>query len=212
MDNKKTDNDENKFAHFLTKQELLDHAFENTDLSKDDHLEKLSTADMQKIIHDLRVHQTELEMQNEQLRWAQRELDKSRERYFDLYELAPIGYFSINEMGTITESNLTLSIILGELRSNLIQQPFSKFIHPEDRNNFFIHLKTFFEANTPEACIWVNKAIKKNGQPFWIRIDATRVVNDDGVLSCRGVMINITDMKTVEEELYKRVEELQKYH
>ncbi len=78
-----------------------------------ENLDALSPEDARKVLHELRVHQIELEMQNEELRRAQGELEASRARYFDLYDLAPVGYLSVSERGLIVEANLTFATMLG---------------------------------------------------------------------------------------------------
>ena len=76
---------------------------------------------MRQTFHELRVHQIELEMQNEELRRSQSELATSRARYFDLYELAPVGYLSFSQQGIILEANLTFATLLGVERRALIR-------------------------------------------------------------------------------------------
>ena len=78
-----------------------------------ENLKALSPEEIRKTIHELHVHQIELEMQNEELRRAQAELDAARSRYFDLYDLAPVGYCTISEKGLILEANLTAATMLG---------------------------------------------------------------------------------------------------
>src|ERR1041385_2345335 len=95
-----------------------------------ENLEVRSPEVARRALHDLRVHQIELEMQNEELRRTQEELEVSRARYFDLYDLAPVGYFTLNEQGFILEANLTAAKLLGVGRAALVKQPLSRFILP----------------------------------------------------------------------------------
>ena len=93
------------------------------------------------MLHELRVHQIELEMQNEELRRTQAELEASRARYFDLYDLAPVGYFTLSEKGLILEANLTAATLLGVARGDLVKQPLPRFILPEDQDIYYLHRK-----------------------------------------------------------------------
>ena len=84
--------------------------------------------DARKVVHELQVHQIELEMQNEELRQAQGTIIASQERYADLYDFAPVGYFTFDHMGLITEVNLTGASLLGIERGQLSKKPFSLFV------------------------------------------------------------------------------------
>jgi len=95
------------------------------------------------------VHQIELEMQTEELRRTQVELESARARYFDLYDLAPVGYCTISEKGQIKEVNLTAANLLGVARSALVRQPFTTFIQKEDRDIYYLHSKPLFEMGAP---------------------------------------------------------------
>ena len=77
-------------------------------------LDNIPSADVQSIVHELRVHQIELEMQNDELCRTQQELEASREKYFALYDLAPVGYVTLNEKGIILDANLTAPALLGK--------------------------------------------------------------------------------------------------
>lgn len=93
------------------------------------------------MLHELQVHQVELEMQNQELRRAQAELDAARIRYFELYDLAPVGYISLNQNGLIVEVNLTVATLLGFERGALAMQPMSRYIHQEDQDIYYLHRK-----------------------------------------------------------------------
>ena len=104
-------------------------------------VEALSPDEVRQTLHELRVHQIEMEMQNEELRRVQAELEASRERYFELYDLAPIGYFTLSEQGLILEANLTAASMLGGARGALVKQPLTRFILSEDRDIYYRHRK-----------------------------------------------------------------------
>jgi PAS domain S-box-containing protein len=160
-------------------------------------LEPLSPEETRKMLHELRVHQIQLELQNEDLRRAQEELDATRARYFDLYDLAPVGYCTISEQGLILETNLTAAALLGATRGALVKQPFSRFIFGKDMDIYYLHRKQLFESNTesrqgsaaavalacpdsgaPEGISGELQAcelrmVKKDGTVFWVHLEAT---------------------------------------
>ena len=101
------------------------------------NIEKKSPAEINRMLHELQVHQVELELQNEELFRAQAELDVAGARFFDFYDLAPVGYFTLSEKGLILEANLTAAKMLGVVRRELVSQPLSNFILPEDMERHF---------------------------------------------------------------------------
>ena len=96
----------------------------------------LSLVATSQALEELRVYQIELELQNEDLRCKQVELETLRERYFDLYDLAPIGYLVVSHDGLILEANLTAATLLGVARSMLVQQPLFSFVLTKDEPNY----------------------------------------------------------------------------
>jgi len=145
-------------------------ARENADRSPED-LQAMSHEETRYALHELRVHKIELEMQNEALRRRQDELDVARARYFDLYDLAPVGYVTVSEKGFILEANLTAATLLGMVRGELVRQRLSQFIHQEDQDIYYGFRKRLFETGKPQACeLWM----VKNGSPLlWMHLEAT---------------------------------------
>ncbi len=170
-------------------------------------LETLSPEATRQLLHELRVHQIELEMQNEELCRTQGELEASRARYFDLYDLAPVGYFTVSEQGLIIEANLTAAGLLGVARGALVKQPLTRFILPEDQGIYYRHRKQLFETGAPQVCEM--RLAKKNGAQFWARLEATAVQDADGAPVCRAVVSEITARKRVEAELQQAHDELE---
>ena len=96
-------------------------------------LNKLSRSEVEKLVYELEVHQVELEMQNEELRQTQEDLEESRLKYFDLFEMAPVGYATLSPLGIIREINLTAASMLGLERSRLIDRAFSQYVDASSR-------------------------------------------------------------------------------
>ncbi|TVR51651.1 MAG: response regulator [Gemmatimonadales bacterium] len=112
-------------------------------------MDGLSLDQVREMLHELKVHQIELEMQNEELRQSRTELELSRERYFDLFDLAPVGYFTLTEDAQILEANLTGAKLLGASRSDLLDRPFTRFILPEDQDGYYHHRRAVINTGSP---------------------------------------------------------------
>ena len=174
-----------------------------------ENLEVLSPEVARRALHELRVHQIELEMQNEELRRMQEELEGSRARYFDLYDLAPVGYFTLSEQGLILEANLTGAKLLGVARGALVKQPLSRFVLREDQDIYYLHRKALLETGAPQA--WELRMLKDDAAPFWVRVEATTAVGPDGVSVCRAVVSDITETKRAEQLIQTHSAELQEF-
>ena len=156
----------------------------------------LKEADTLRLLHELQVHQIELEMQNEELRKAREEVEAGLKRYTDLYDFAPVGYFTLSKDGTIISVNLTGAVILGQERLHLIKKRLGQFISEETRPAFNVLLNKAFEEKTKESC--EVKLLKKASQPFFAHIEA--MVSEDGQ-ECRAAVLDISGRKKIELEL-----------
>ena len=134
--------------------------------------------DTTELIHELRVHQIELEIQNEELRNAQLELADSRNKYCELYDFAPVGYFTLNKEGLIVGVNLTGASFLGEERGNLLKSKFSHFIAPGSQDDFYLHHKKVVESRTRQSC--EIKLRRKDGTEFHCSIGECRHCGAEG--------------------------------
>ncbi|MDX2110645.1 MAG: PAS domain S-box protein [Verrucomicrobiota bacterium] len=155
--------------------------------------------EIERIFQELRAHQIELEMQNEELRTAQVEIETERARYFNLYDLAPVGYCTLSEKGLIMEANLTAASLLGTVRSTLVLQPLSHFIFRDDQHNYSLHHGKLFQTGEKLECDL--RLIKPDGTVFWAQLTSTVAQAEDGSPLCRMVLSDITERKRTEEEL-----------
>ena len=161
------------------------------------------------LVHELQVHQIELEMQNEALKLAKLETEDVLTKYSDLYDFAPMGLFSFDVQGQIQEINLAGAKLLGMERRNLMARRFQQFVAPKDRPSFGEFCKTAFEASTKQTC---ELNLLKDGDPtVYVRIEG--IVAEDGSLNkrqCRIAAIDITERRLMEEELRKARDELER--
>ena len=166
-----------------------------------ENLDALSPETARRTLHDLRVHQIELEMQNEELRRTQTELDKARSRYLDLYDLAPVGYCSVSEAGLIVEANLKAAALFGVVRKALLAQPFTRFILKEDQDLYYLQRKQLLATCVP--CSFELRMVKHAGAPFWAQIAATVGPDEGGVTVLRIALSDISERRATESQLRK---------
>jgi len=165
-----------------------------------ENLARLSPVETQRMLHDLRVHQFELEMQNEELRRAQTELDAARARYFDLYDLAPVGYCTLTEKGRIEEANLTAAAMLGVSRLALVGQLLSGFVLDEDQDVYYRHRRRLFATTETQVCRV--RLLRPHNVPVWVRLEATVTEDEEQAAPvCRVVLSDISENKQAEAAL-----------
>ncbi|MGC8491154.1 MAG: PAS domain S-box protein [Syntrophobacteraceae bacterium] len=170
--------------------------------------ELLSSEASRQILHELSVHQIELEMQNEELRNAREALDISRARYFNLYDLAPVGYCTLSPGGSILEANLTAATMLGRERGALVESRLSEFVHREDQDIYHLHTKRLFSKQDRQICEL--RMVRKKGEPFWARLESSACSAEGVGTVCRMAISDITETRRAEEEACAQKEILEK--
>ncbi len=166
-------------------------------------LAALSVEELGALLHELRVHQVELEMQNHELRRMQNELEESQNRYAELYEFAPAGYFTLDERGVVRAVNLTGARLLSKKRSFVVNVPFSQFVNPNDLHLFLHHVRQVFQDQSKHRC---EIRLKKRPEIF-VRLESVGTKDPDGkVTACQTIVTDLTDRRAAEQVL-KRNEE-----
>jgi len=164
----------------------------------------LTAVETQRLLHELQVQQIELEMQNEEVHQAITEKDAALEAYRELYEFAPVGYFTLNPGGIIEAVNLTGAALLGVERSILLNNRLDAFIPAETRTVFHVFLEKVFTGEAKETCEVV--FTKQDQAPLYVQIEA--VVSGTGK-NCRAVIIDITGHKQSEKKLAEATRRLE---
>ena len=148
------------------------------------------------LLQELQAHQIELEFQNEELRIAQQALEESKEEYRELYDLAPVGYLVIDHENTILKANLTSSSLLNVNHQKLLDLSFTKFIHHDDQDLFYIFKKKLALLQSPRVLEIRMKRL--DGEIFWARIESTYSKLLEANHQLRLIISDITDKKQAE--------------
>jgi PAS domain S-box-containing protein len=170
--------------------------------------ENMDVKDVRTLVHELQVHQVELEMQNDELKRAKLETESALAKYSDLYDFAPLGLFTLNEHGQIMEVNLAGAALLGRDRCSLPNRRFELFVAPKDHIHFAEFIKAAFETGTKQTCEL--RLLRDNDSRNYVHIEgtATEEYLQNG-RECRIAVIDITERKMAEEELQKAKDELE---
>ncbi|EME70701.1 Signal transduction histidine kinase [Paramagnetospirillum caucaseum] len=154
----------------------------------------------ERLLHELRVHQIELEMQNEELRRAQLALEESRDRYVDLYDFAPVGYVTLSGNGLIQDINLTATTLLGMDRIGLWQTRFSALVAVEDCDCWHRFLMSVMrDADKTRRSVELS-LVRHDGRSFHAQLDCVRIAGDAQDSSLRIALTDITARKQAEAE------------
>jgi PAS domain S-box-containing protein len=152
------------------------------------------------LLENARFHQLELELQNAELQRTRADLEASRAHYFELYDLAPVGYATIDKQGIILETNLRATAMFGAARAALNGRNFKFSIVAEDQDIFYRGKKRLFETGLPQT---VELRMYRQGIPFWARLEMILGRTDDSSVS-RIVIVDINEPKIAELQIQER--------
>jgi len=159
-----------------------------------------------RIEEELRLHDSELLMQNDELRTIQQSLEESRDQYMNLYDMAPVGYITTSDKGLILKANFTAASLLATELSTLLNCPVTRFIVPEDQDIHYLCRKRLEETNHPQSCEL--RMLRKGTSSFWAQIIMERVPANEGEKAVISQMIlDISERKEAQEALQKSEQE-----
>ncbi|BDT68666.1 hypothetical protein os1_28520 [Comamonadaceae bacterium OS-1] len=157
--------------------------------------ETLTLAGMQRAMHELQVHQIELEMQNDELLRTQLLLEASRSRYFELYDMAPVGYCTVSESGLVVEANLAVAALLGIARGPLVGQRISRFIGKDHQDTYYRLRKQLLETGTPQTCEL--QIVNLSGRHCWVQMTTSAAHDTTGAPEQHLVLADISESKVM---------------
>ena len=172
--------------------------------------------DTQRLVHELEVHQIELEMQNDELVQSRTQVEVGLRQYTDLYDFAPVGYFTLDHDGTICRMNLTGARLLGMERGRLADRRFGLFVSEADRPVFNAFLQKTFASRAKESCeVALSKeergpsspersGNRRFGETRQLIVHIEAIVSEDGQ-ECRMVITDITERKQAEETFNEEI-------
>jgi PAS domain S-box-containing protein len=155
-----------------------------------DPLDDLPPGALRLLVQELRLHQIELEMQNEELRLTQAALDATRAHYFSLYDMAPVAYCTVNVEGVIQQANHFAAKLLCAERECLVGEPLARFIASEDQDHFYRQCRLPLAVGEQRSCEM--RLVDRLGEQVWVEMGATSAADDDGDPLLRIVLIDIT--------------------
>ncbi len=163
-------------------------------------IEEMSETEVAVVVHELRVHQVELEMQNEELRKAQVELEQSRSKYAELFDFAPVGYLVFDANGLVVEANLTAASMLGRDRSALVGQSFSPLVAPASQDTWRLHYGAVFKTGKGQQCE-IEVRNQEQGR-LVVRLHSRPVLEEGNkVVQCRTAILDVTALVRAEQRL-----------
>jgi PAS domain S-box-containing protein len=161
-----------------------------------DDVQNLLPQDAVELVYELQIYQIELSMQNDELRHAREELEISRQKYYDLYDFAPVGYITLNKEGIIQEANLMAGTLLGCPRTELYGRKLSSCFAPTSQDTAYLHYRKAFRQITQQTC---EVTLGKEAGCKIVQLHSLAVDGNNDC--CRTIIIDMTPMKALEEKL-----------
>lgn len=189
---------ENDRDHLLLLRQRAEKMLQGKQVAVDD----LSVEDIEYLVHELQVHQAELEIQNTELREIQMQLEQSRDQYAELYNFAPAGYCTIDRKDNIQEANYTLANLLEVEQRALIHQTLSHFIARIDQDQYYLFRRQAFKNRLHQSC--EIRLVKPSGQLIYVRLE-TMVTNGDAT-QLKVMFIDITERRNLERRIIEQRE------
>ncbi len=146
--------------------------------------------DLEELLYELRIHQAELEIQNEELLRAQAELESARAKYLDLFESAPIGYLVLDSSGMIVDVNLAGRAMLGLDKQAGLGAKFVRLVAGDDRDRFYLHRMKVMTTGTRDTCRL--RLVGEDGAEFAARLETVPILDEDG--SCTQLRVALLDL------------------
>lgn len=168
----------------------------------------MSPQALEAMLHDLQVHQVELKMQNNELFQAQLKMDELRAHYFDLYDMAPVGYCTVSANGYVVQANLTLAKLLGLMRGQLVSTHFSRFMVDSDRDAWHVLSRAQLASGEPTTCEL--HLLRHDAPAFWaeLQISVVAASREVGAEPClRVVVTDISERKAAQAALEQALQD-----
>ncbi len=166
-------------------------------LPPDEDIEKLSTSEIKKIVNDLRVHQTELEIQNDELISAQKRLSRSKQHYQNLFNNSPIGFVIIDKLFMIKRVNITFAEMFDQSPMDFINLPFANLTEKESKNIYYSRIRAIIKKPIDKTLLLT---LRYNNYSYYVKIKA-ELIERDGNNEILLSIIDITDDKKNQEKI-----------
>ena len=173
-----------------------------------DLLTQKNVSNLQRVIHELRIHQVEQELKNLEFHETRRQLIEARDRYAELYDFAPIAYITFDNQAHITDLNHAAAKLFGQERELILQKPISHWLPEENSQDFIQHL--FQVSFSRRKVITEVKLRRMDGKLLCVRLESIAIRDEDGVATrCQTAIIDITNEKNAEEILRSARDDLE---